>query len=112
MIGDREIETSQLQCEHTWVSRTIPESMSMTQPLIVSPNRGLRGQIWMSRSPKWISDITSESLSPIFPIAELRSAFGFPIQDDKQILGVFEQRGMIDVKGRGKMTTYFLIAVK
>jgi class 3 adenylate cyclase len=24
----------------------------------------------------------------------------------------FEQRGMIDVKGRGKMTTYFLIAVK
>ncbi|MFP4100599.1 adenylate/guanylate cyclase domain-containing protein [Coleofasciculus sp.] len=24
----------------------------------------------------------------------------------------FEQRGMIDVKGRGKMTTYFLVAVK
>jgi len=90
VIGDREIDriTPQLRCEHTWVSRAIPESMSITQPLIASPTGGLLGQIWTSRSPEWISDITSESLSPILPIAELRSAFGFPIQDDEQILGV------------------------
>ncbi|MEQ9000453.1 MAG: adenylate/guanylate cyclase domain-containing protein [Coleofasciculus sp. B1-GNL1-01] len=90
VIGDREIDriTPQLRCEHTWVSRAIPESMSITQPLIASPTGGLLGQIWTSRSPEWISDITSESLSPILPIAELHSAFGFPIQDDEQILGV------------------------
>jgi len=90
VIGDREIDriTPQLQCEHTWVIYAIPESMSITQPLIASPTGGLLGQIWTSRSPEWISDITSESLSPILPIAELRSAFGFPIQDDEQILGV------------------------
>lgn len=90
VIGDREIDriTPQLRCEHTWVSRAIPESMSITQPLIASPKGGLLGQIWTSRSPEWISDITSESLSPILPIAELSSAFGFPIQDDEQILGV------------------------
>ncbi|EDX76069.1 PAS fold family [Coleofasciculus chthonoplastes PCC 7420] len=90
VIGDREIDriTPQLRCEHTWVSHAIPESMSITQPLIASPKGGLLGQIWTSRSPKWISGITSESLSPILPIAELRSAFGFPIQDDEQILGV------------------------
>lgn len=78
----------QWRCEHTWISHGIPESMSITQPLIASPTGGLLDQIWTSRSPEWVSDITSESLSPIFPIAELSSAFGFPIQDDEQILGV------------------------
>lgn len=80
--------TPQLRCEHTWISHAIPESMSITQPLIASPTQGLLGQIWTSCSPEWISDITSESLLSIFPITELRSAFGFPIQDDEQILGV------------------------
>ncbi|MEQ8971232.1 MAG: adenylate/guanylate cyclase domain-containing protein [Coleofasciculus sp. C1-SOL-03] len=78
----------QLRCEHTWISHAIPESMSITQPLIASPTGGLLGQIWTSRSPEWVSDITSESPSPIVPIAELSSAFGFPIQDEEQILGV------------------------
>lgn len=77
-----------LRCEHTWISHAIPESMSITQPLIASPTGGLLGQIWTSRSPEWVSDITSESPSPIVPIAELSSAFGFPIQDEEQILGV------------------------
>lgn len=92
-VCDREIDeidriTPQLRREYIWMSRAIPDSMSITQPLITSPTGGLLGQIWTSRSLEWMSDITAELSSSIVPIADLRSAFGFPIQDDEQILGV------------------------
>lgn len=87
------ISNPQLRCVETWVtpSITIPELVDITQKTRLVPGVGFPGKIWATRSPQWIGDMTQDvhiERSPIFAIAGLHGAFGFPLQDDGEILGV------------------------
>ncbi|MBE9126457.1 MULTISPECIES: adenylate/guanylate cyclase domain-containing protein [unclassified Coleofasciculus] len=79
----------QVWCIETWVrvSVTDPAFLEMTRKADV----GFPSRIWATNSPQWVSDIMQESgreLSPASGITQLHGAFGFPIRDEEEILGV------------------------
>jgi PAS domain S-box-containing protein len=83
----------QLRCWETWVqpSVDISEFVRVTQQTTFAPGVELPGRVWASCSPHWITDVVSDPnfvRSPSASIAGLHAAFGFPIQGDKDILGV------------------------
>ncbi|NDJ21093.1 PAS domain S-box protein [Nostoc sp. B(2019)] len=82
-----------LRCVEIWSSRiiSIREFKAITWQTTYTPGIGLPGRIWTRRSPLWISDITEDGdLQRSQPAVEagLHAAFGFPILDDHEILGV------------------------
>jgi adenylate cyclase len=102
-----------LRCVEIWSSRTIvaQEFKAITWLTTYTPSVGLPGQIWVTRSPLWMSHILhdaqaeklgesqrhqkrcSETEAPTGRTkaaaeAGLHTAFGFPILDDQKILGV------------------------
>ncbi|MHC5913032.1 MAG: adenylate/guanylate cyclase domain-containing protein [Nostoc sp.] len=82
-----------LRCVEIWSSRLISvrEFKAITWQTTYTPGAGLPGRIWIRRLPLWIKDITEDGdkrRSQAATEAGLHAAFGFPILDDSQILGV------------------------
>ncbi|WP_223269737.1 adenylate/guanylate cyclase domain-containing protein [Nostoc sp. 'Peltigera membranacea cyanobiont' 213] len=82
-----------LRCVEIWSSRVISvrEFKAITWQTTYTPSVGLPGRIWIRRLPLWIQDITEDGdKRRSQPAAEagLHAAFGFPILDDSEILGV------------------------
>ncbi|MHC5938933.1 adenylate/guanylate cyclase domain-containing protein [Nostoc sp.] len=82
-----------LRCVEIWSSRVISvrEFKGITWQTTYTPGVGLPGRIWIRRLPLWIQDITEDGdTRRSQPAAEagLHAAFGFPILDDSEILGV------------------------
>jgi PAS domain S-box-containing protein len=82
-----------LRCVEIWSSRLISvrEFKAITWQTTYTPGVGLPGRIWTRLSPLWIRDITEDSdLRRSQPASEagLHGAFGFPILDEDNILGV------------------------
>ncbi|MEH2284201.1 MAG: adenylate/guanylate cyclase domain-containing protein [Nostoc sp.] len=82
-----------LRCVEIWSSRVISarEFKAITWQATYTPGVGLPGRIWIRRLPLWIKDITVDGdKRRSLPAAEagLHAAFGFPILDDSEILGV------------------------
>ncbi|MEH2466089.1 adenylate/guanylate cyclase domain-containing protein [Nostoc sp.] len=82
-----------LRCVEIWSSRVISvrEFKAITWQTTYTPGVGLPGRIWIRRLPLWIQDITKDGdTRRSQPAAEagLHAAFGFPILDDSEILGV------------------------
>lgn len=87
------ISNLQLRCVETWIapSIAIPELIETTQKMTVLPGVGFPGKIWAAHSPQWISDVTQDvniERKSELTIAKIHGAFGFPLQDDGEILGV------------------------
>ncbi|WP_375503914.1 adenylate/guanylate cyclase domain-containing protein [uncultured Nostoc sp.] len=82
-----------LRSVEIWSSRLISarEFKAITWQTTYTPGVGLPGRIWIRRLPLWIQDITEDGdTRRSQPAAEagLHAAFGFPILDDSEILGV------------------------
>ncbi|MEH2325087.1 MAG: adenylate/guanylate cyclase domain-containing protein [Nostoc sp.] len=82
-----------LRCVEIWSSRVISarEFKAITWQTTYTPGIGLPGRIWIRRLPLWIQDITENGdnrRSQPAGEAGLHTAFGFPILDDSEILGV------------------------
>jgi adenylate cyclase len=82
-----------LRCVEIWSSRVISvrEFKAIAWQTTYTPGIGLPGRIWTRRSPLWISDITADNdlqRSQSAAEAGLHTAFGFPILDDHEILGL------------------------
>ncbi|MEH2053407.1 adenylate/guanylate cyclase domain-containing protein [Nostoc sp.] len=82
-----------LRCVEIWSSRLISvrEFKAITWQTTYTPGAGLPGRIWIRRLPLWIKDITENGdkrRSQAATEAGLHAAFGFPILDDNEILGV------------------------
>ncbi|WP_265274652.1 adenylate/guanylate cyclase domain-containing protein [Nostoc sp. KVJ3] len=82
-----------LRCVEIWSSRLISvrEFKAITWQTTYTPSVGLPGRTWIRRLPLWIQDITEDGdKRRSQPAAEagLHAAFGFPILDDSEILGV------------------------
>ncbi|WP_298914062.1 adenylate/guanylate cyclase domain-containing protein [uncultured Nostoc sp.] len=82
-----------LRCVEIWSSRVISvrEFKAITWQTTYKSGVGLPGRIWIRRLPLWIQDITKDGdTRRSQPAAEagLHAAFGFPILDDSEILGV------------------------
>ena len=82
-----------LRSVEIWSSRVISarEFKAITWQTTYTPGVGLPGRIWIRRLPLWIQDITEDGdARRSQPAAEagLHAAFGFPILDDSEILGV------------------------
>ncbi|WP_375468752.1 adenylate/guanylate cyclase domain-containing protein [uncultured Nostoc sp.] len=82
-----------LRCVEIWSSRVISvrEFKAITWQTTYTPGVGLPGRIWIRRLPLWIQNITDDGdTRRSQPAAEagLHAAFGFPILDDSEILGV------------------------
>jgi len=82
-----------LKCVQRWCrpSVVMPEFEAISDKITFAPGEGLPGSTWTTGSPQWIADIAEE---PSFlrrreaAKAGLHAAFGFPIRDGKEILGV------------------------
>ncbi|MDZ8261629.1 adenylate/guanylate cyclase domain-containing protein [Nostoc sp. ChiQUE01b] len=82
-----------LRCVEIWSSRlvSVREFKAITWQTTYTASVGLPGRIWIRRLPLWIKDITVDGdQRRSLPAAEagLHAAFGFPILDDSEILGV------------------------
>ena len=82
-----------LRCVEIWSSRVISarEFKAITWQTTYRAGVGLPGRVWIRRLPLWIQDITEDGdQRRSQPAAEagLHAAFGFPILDDSEILGV------------------------
>lgn len=82
-----------LRCVEIWSSRVVSvrEFKAITWQTTYSSNVGLPGRIWARRSPHWVRDIADDHdlrRSPPATAAGLHTAFGFPILDENEILGV------------------------
>jgi adenylate cyclase len=82
-----------LRCVEIWSSRVVSvrEFKAITWQTTYHSGVGLPGRIWARRSPYWIKDIADDhdfKRSKAAVAVGLQAAFGFPILDENQILGV------------------------
>ncbi|MGB7441336.1 MAG: adenylate/guanylate cyclase domain-containing protein [Coleofasciculaceae cyanobacterium] len=86
------IVSSQLSCVDTWIRPSLnPESIYLTSQIGLSYALYLANQIWASCSPHWITDLINDAdfyPEEVIAEGELHAAFGFPILDDLEIMGV------------------------
>ncbi|MEK6688436.1 MAG: ATP-binding protein, partial [Gemmatimonadota bacterium] len=88
------------QAGRLWVTAAwqVPESnltgfVGVSRSTTLRTDEGLPGEVWSSRRPQWISDVT---VAPGFTGVQsaefggLRAAFGFPILLGEEVLGVME----------------------
>lgn len=91
---DKKTQTNPvIRCVEIWSSRTIAvrEFKAVTWQTTYTPGVGFPGRIWAKRSPLWIKDVVHHPDFPRTPKAVetgLHAAFGFPIIDNNQVLGV------------------------
>ncbi|WP_225894237.1 PAS domain S-box protein [Atlanticothrix silvestris] len=82
-----------LRCVEIWSSRVVSvrKFKAITWQTTYTPGVGLPGQIWSKRSPVWMRDILDDDdirRSQSGADAGLHAAFGFPVLDNDEILGV------------------------
>lgn len=81
-----------LRCVETWQSPSLEASfVQVNRQMTFAPNVGLPGRVWASSQPLWISDVVKDANFHQAEIAArvgLHGAFGFPILDGNQRLGV------------------------
>ncbi|MBD2485639.1 PAS domain S-box protein [Planktothrix sp. FACHB-1365] len=82
-----------LQCLEIWAKPRIELSTieKLYENITLDINMGLPGQIWGSGFAQWSEDLMIDQESHHHHIAQelgLQTAFGFPIQDGKDVLGV------------------------
>ncbi|GAB4182377.1 MAG: hypothetical protein Fur006_18160 [Coleofasciculaceae cyanobacterium] len=91
--NSQRLHTQSLGCSNLWLSPSSQASELIEQLGQITFNLGvgLPGRIWETGSLHWITDIVDD---PNFLRAEsarkdgLHGAFGFPILDDREVLGV------------------------
>jgi signal transduction histidine kinase/ligand-binding sensor domain-containing protein len=84
-----------LHCAAVWHRPTInaAEFETSTRESVFLPGEGLPGRVWESGQPLWINDLAAEVSLPRMAIAVregLRSALGFPILLEGEVIGVIE----------------------
>jgi signal transduction histidine kinase/CheY-like chemotaxis protein len=84
-----------LRCSEMWHSPSSqpPEFMDLCRRITFSTGIGLPGRVWSSGNPAWIPDVVIDSNFPRAQVADrvgLHAAFGFPITDGENTLGVME----------------------
>ncbi|MGA8939699.1 MAG: response regulator [Acidobacteriaceae bacterium] len=84
-----------LRCVETWHIPTanVSEFSALTHIHTFDRGIGLPGRVWRDADALWIENLTTETNFPRAPIASkegLRSAFGFPILLNDEVLGVLE----------------------
>jgi PAS domain S-box-containing protein len=92
-IVDKTTETLRLRDLWHAPDVTIDNFEAASREQKFTPGVGLPGRVWQSQQPVWIADIASDNNFPRahFALADgLRSAFGFPIIADDELLGVGE----------------------
>jgi signal transduction histidine kinase len=92
-VGQVEGGATVLRCIETWQveSISIPKFLAATKQITLTPGIGLPGRIWASGIPQWIPNIVQDDQFLPAAIAQkegLRTAFGFPVTSDREILGV------------------------
>jgi signal transduction protein with GAF and PtsI domain len=73
-------------------SADIPKSLRIALDQEIA-RLGLPGKVWLSRKPRYISDLVREANFQRTPVAareRLHAAFGFPILLGGEVLGVIE----------------------
>jgi GAF domain len=86
-------EAGVLRCVEVWhkPSKEVPEFESASRERTFLAGVGLPGKVWLSRKPRYISDLVREANFQRTPVAareRLHAAFGFPI-----LLGVAKAEG-------------------
>jgi PAS domain S-box-containing protein len=84
-----------LRCVHVWHTpgRDPSEFVDITRRTAFPPGIGLPGRVWTSCQPAWINDVVRDTNFPRAPWADrvgLHGAFGFPIANATDVLGVIE----------------------
>ena len=84
-----------LRCVEVWhkPSKEVPEFESASRERTFLAGVGLPGKVWLSRKPRYISDLVREANFQRTPVAareRLHAAFGFPILLGGEVLGVIE----------------------
>ncbi|HAZ43977.1 MAG TPA: hypothetical protein DDW76_16275 [Cyanobacteria bacterium UBA11369] len=82
-----------LTCTNLWMSPSIelPDFIAEMGEITFNIGVGLPGLIWQTASPHWINDVVDDSNFERIESARkdgLHGAFGFPILDDVEVLGV------------------------
>ena len=88
-------EAGGLRCAEVWhkPSKEVPEFESASRERTFLAGVGLPGKVWLSRKPRYISDLVREANFQRTPVAareRLHAAFGFPILLGGEVLGVIE----------------------
>lgn len=88
-----DLQANVLQCVETWHSQSFqpPESEVMPWRTVFPPDIGLPGQIWAKNEIIWIDDVEREqNYIQLASAAKkgLHAAFGFPIVNGSQVIGV------------------------
>ena len=88
-------EAGVLRCVEVWhkPSKEVPEFESASRQKTFLAGVGLPGKVWLSRKPRYISDLVREANFQRTPVAareRLHAAFGFPILLGGEVLGVIE----------------------
>jgi signal transduction histidine kinase len=88
-------EAGVLRCVEVWhkPSKEVPEFESASRERTFLAGVGLPGEVWLSRQPRYISDLVREANFQRTPVAareRLHAAFGFPILLGGEVLGVIE----------------------
>ncbi len=86
-------ETPSLTCTNLWMnpSTELPEFITQMVEITFNIGVGLPGRIWQTASPHWINDVVYDANFERLESARqdgLHGAFGFPILDDLEVLGV------------------------
>lgn len=84
-----------LHCSDVWHTPSVnmAEFEFITRKITLSPGVGLPGRVWSNTKATWIKDVT---IDPNFPRAGiairegLHGAFGFPIMNRSEVIGVME----------------------
>ena len=88
-------EAGVLRCVEVWhnPSKEVPKFESASRERTFLAGVGLPGKVWLSRKPRYISDLVREANFQRTPVAapeRLHEAFGFPILLGGEVLGVIE----------------------
>jgi two-component system cell cycle sensor histidine kinase/response regulator CckA len=84
-----------LRCVDVWRAPTVeaPAFAQASRQGTFAMDVGLAGRVWRSQRPDWIADVTQDATSPRAPVAAregLHGAYGFPICNGVEFLGVME----------------------
>ena len=84
-----------VRCIATWHPPTLPFEAfaTVSKQSLLAPGTGLPGRVWASRQPAWIPDVTLDPNFPRAAVADragLHAAFGLPIVQGENVLGVME----------------------
>jgi signal transduction histidine kinase len=88
-------EAGVLRCVEVWhnPSKEVPKFESASRERTFLAGVGLPGKVWLSRKPRYISDLVRQANFQRTPVAareRLHAAFGFPILLGGEVLGVIE----------------------